>query len=167
MMNCGVILPKDGYLQGLRDLCHKNGAFLAYDEVKTGCTIAYGGAVEAFGVTPDIVCLAKAVGGGLPGGAIGATEELYRPVIEGVYDMAGTYNGNPLTMAAAKASLTEVLTRDAYDHFRRIHSLKLDLSQAVACFPASAPQEVLVVGADGFIARVAPPRRVSPASGPT
>ena len=100
MMNCGVILPEPGYLQGLKDLAHKHGACLAFDEVKTGATIAFGGAVEAFGVTPDIVCLAKAIGGGLPCGAIGATRELYRPVVEDEYDMAGTFNGNPLTMAA-------------------------------------------------------------------
>ena len=68
--------------------------------MKTGCTIAYGGAVEAFGVVPDIVCLAKAIGGGLPCGAIGATEELFRRVIDGGHDIAGTFNGNPLTLAA-------------------------------------------------------------------
>ena len=78
MMNCGVILPEPGYLQGLADLCHEFGAYLAFDEVKTGATLAYGGAVEAFGVVPDIVCLAKAIGGGTPCGAIGATEELFR-----------------------------------------------------------------------------------------
>ena len=121
MMNCGVIMPDPGYLQGLKDLLHRHGALLAFDEVKTGATIAYGGAVEAFGVTPDIVCLAKAIGGGLPCGAIGATEELFRPVVEGEYDMAGTFNGNPMTMAASRAALTEVLTRDAYDHLNEIH----------------------------------------------
>ncbi len=126
MMNCGVILPEPGYLQGLKDLAHKHGAYLAFDEVKTGATIAFGGAVEAFGVTPDIVCLAKAIGGGLPCGAIGATRELYRPVVEDEYDMAGTFNGNPLTMAASKATLTEVLTRDAYDHFNAIHKVLAD-----------------------------------------
>ncbi len=126
MMNCGVILPEPGYLQGLKDLAHKHGAYLAFDEVKTGATIAFGGAVEAFGVTPDIVCLAKAIGGGLPCGAIGATRELYRPVVEDEYDMAGTFNGNPLTMAACKATLTEVLTRDAYDHLNAIHKVLAD-----------------------------------------
>ena len=111
--------PSPGYLQGLKDLCHEFGAYLAFDEVKTGVTLAYGGAVEAFGVVPDIVCLAKAIGGGTPCGAIGATEELFRPVVEGEYDMAGTFNGNPLTMAAMRATLTEVLTRDAYATFER------------------------------------------------
>jgi glutamate-1-semialdehyde 2,1-aminomutase len=120
MMNCGVILPEAGYLQGLKDLCHRSGAYLAFDEVKTGATVAYGGATEAFGVTPDIVCLAKAIGGGVPCGAIGATEELFRPVIDDEYDMAGTFNGNPLTMAASRATLLEVLTPDAYERLRAI-----------------------------------------------
>ena len=103
MMNCGVILPEPGYLEGLKELCHEHGAFLAFDEVKTGATLAYGGATEVFGVVPDIICLAKAIGGGTPCGAIGATAELFRPVIDGDYDMAGTFNGNPLTMAAMRA----------------------------------------------------------------
>jgi glutamate-1-semialdehyde 2,1-aminomutase len=120
-MNCGVIMPEPGYLQGLKDLVHAHGAFLAFDEVKTGATIAYGGAVEAFGVTPDIVCLAKAIGGGLPCGAIGATEELFGPVVRGEYDMAGTFNGNPLTMAAMRACLTEVLTGDVYGRLNAVH----------------------------------------------
>jgi len=123
MMNCGVILPDPGYLQGLKDLMHESDAFLAFDEVKTGATIAYGGGVEAFGVIPDIVCLAKAIGGGLPCGAIGATEELFGPVVRGDYDMAGTFNGNPLSMAASRAALTEVLTADAYEHFTAIHEV--------------------------------------------
>jgi glutamate-1-semialdehyde 2,1-aminomutase len=126
MMNCGVILPDPGYLQGIKDLAHKHGAYLAFDEVKTGATIAYGGAVEAFGVTPDIVCLAKAIGGGVPCGAIGATRELFRPVVEDEYDMAGTFNGNPLTMAASRATLTEVLTHDAYDQLNAVHEALAD-----------------------------------------
>ena len=126
MMNCGVVMPEPGYLQGLADLCHEFGAYLAFDEVKTGATLAYGGAVEAFGVVPDIVCLAKAIGGGTPCGAIGATEELFRLVVDGEYDMAGTFNGNPLTMAATRATLTEVLTRDAYGTLDRVDRMLQD-----------------------------------------
>ena len=122
MMNCGVIFPEPGYLQGIKDLMHEAGAYLAFDEVKTGITLAYGGAAEVFGVTPDILCLAKAIGGGLPCGAIGATRELYQPVVDGVYDMAGTYNGNPLTMAASRVALTEVMTPDVYAHLNAIHA---------------------------------------------
>ena len=108
MTNCGLVLPDPDYLQALKDLCHRHGAYLAFDEVKTGCTLSYGGAVEAFGVVPDLICLAKAIGGGLPCGAIGGTEEAMGMVIRGELEQVGTFNGNPLTMAASKATLTEV-----------------------------------------------------------
>ncbi len=158
MMNCGVILPEPGYLQGLKDLAHAHGAYLAFDEVKTGATIAFGGAVEAFGVTPDIVCLAKAIGGGLPCGAIGATRELYRPVLNDEYDMAGTFNGNPLTMAATKATLTEVLTRDVYDHLNSIHKVLADGCTSVI-EKYRLPAYVSGLGAKGSVIYSATPVR--------
>jgi glutamate-1-semialdehyde 2,1-aminomutase len=150
MMNSGVILPEPDYLQGLKDLCHANGAYLAFDEVKTGATLTYGGAVEAFGVVPDVICLAKAIGGGTPCGAIGSTEELYGPVIRGDYDMAGTFNGNPLTMAASRATLTEVLTPDVYEHFNRIDKVMKDgLSSVVETY--GLPCYVTGLGAKGSV----------------
>ncbi|HET7234888.1 MAG TPA: aminotransferase class III-fold pyridoxal phosphate-dependent enzyme, partial [Actinomycetota bacterium] len=118
--NCGLVLPDPGYLAELKEICHAHGALLAFDEVKTGCTLAWGGAVEAFGVVPDLVCLAKAIGAGLPCGAIGGTEEAMDMIVRGELDQVGTFNGNPLTMAAMKVNLTEVLTRDAYREFDRI-----------------------------------------------
>jgi glutamate-1-semialdehyde 2,1-aminomutase len=121
MTNCGLVLPDPGYLAALKDACHRNGALLAFDEVKTGCTLAWGGAVEAFGVTPDLVCLAKAIGGGLPCAAIGGTEDAMGMIIRGQLDQVGTFNGNPLTMAAMKVNLTEVLTKDAYRQFDQIN----------------------------------------------
>ena len=158
MMNCGVILPEPGYLQGLKDLCHRHGAYLAFDEVKTGATLAYGGATEVFGVIPDIICLAKAMGGGTPCGAIGATEELYRPVVEAEYDMAGTFNGNPLTMAASRAALTEVLTPDVYEHFGRIDKrLKDGLMSVIE--KVGLPAHVTGVGAKGSVIYSATPVR--------
>jgi glutamate-1-semialdehyde 2,1-aminomutase len=116
MMNLGVVLPEPGYLEAVRELTRRHGIVLIFDEVKTGLCIAPGGATERFGVDPDMVTLAKTLGGGLPSGAIGATEEVFEVVeTERVYQV-GTYNGNPLTMAAARASLTEVLTPEAYEH---------------------------------------------------
>jgi glutamate-1-semialdehyde 2,1-aminomutase len=150
MMNCGVVLPQPGYLQGLLELCHRHGAYLAFDEVKTGGTIAYGGAVEAFGVQPDIVTLAKAFGGGTPCGAIGATEELFGPVLRDEHDIAGTFNGNPLTMAAARASLLEVLTPDAYNHLNAIdRRLKDGLGAAIDRH--KLPAYVAGIGAKGSV----------------
>jgi glutamate-1-semialdehyde 2,1-aminomutase len=150
MMNCGVVMPQPGYLQGLLDLCHRHGAYLAFDEVKTGGTIAYGGAVEAFGVQPDIVTLAKAFGGGTPCGAIGATRELYGPVLRDEHDIAGTFNGNPLTMAAARATLLEVLVPEAYDHLSAIHG-ELEAGLGAAIDRHRLPAYVVGMGAKGSV----------------
>jgi glutamate-1-semialdehyde 2,1-aminomutase len=158
MMNCGVILPEAGYLQGLKELCHANGAYLAFDEVKTGAALAYGGAVEAFGVVPDIICLAKAIGGGTPCGAIGATRELYQPIVDGTYDMAGTFNGNPLTMAASQATLLEVLVPDAYEGFTRIDkAMKDGLTSVIES--TGLPAYVSGLGAKGSVIYSAKPVR--------
>jgi glutamate-1-semialdehyde 2,1-aminomutase len=126
MMNCGVIFPEEGYLQGLKDLLHRHGAFLAFDEVKTGATIAYGGATEWSGVRPDVVALAKAIGGGLPVAAIGGTEEAMRVVVDGTMEQEGTFNGNPLSMAAARATLTRVLTPDVYQRFEALDRILVE-----------------------------------------
>jgi glutamate-1-semialdehyde 2,1-aminomutase len=114
MMNLGVVLPEPGYLQAVRDICTKHGIVLIFDEVKTGLTIAPGGATEKWGVKPDLVTLAKALGGGFPVGAIGGTEEVMACVEDGSVYQVGTYNGNPLGMAATRANLEEVMTPDAY-----------------------------------------------------
>jgi glutamate-1-semialdehyde 2,1-aminomutase len=114
LMNAGIIPPDPGYLAGVRELTRKHGVLLAFDEVKTGLSIHPGGVTGMSGVTPDIVCLAKVLGGGLPCGAIGGSKEVMSAIVDGRYDQVGTFNGNPLTMAAARAMLTEVLTDDAY-----------------------------------------------------
>jgi glutamate-1-semialdehyde 2,1-aminomutase len=121
MMNLGVILPEEGYLQAVRDITRRHGVVLIFDEVKTGLTIAAGGGVEMFGVQPDMVTLAKALGGGLPSGAIGMSEEVSAVVEDGTVYQVGTYNGNPLSMAAARANLLEVMTPDAYEHLDRLN----------------------------------------------
>ena len=113
-MNAGVIPPVAGYLQGLADLLHRNGSLLAFDEVKTGAVVAFGGATERFGVRPDVIALAKAIGGGVPVAAVGGSEEAMRVLIDGTMEFEGTFNGNPLSMVAAKAVLTEILTPDVY-----------------------------------------------------
>jgi glutamate-1-semialdehyde 2,1-aminomutase len=114
MMNINIIPPVDGYLERVRELCSAHGVKLIFDEVKTGATIARGGATQRFGVQPDIITLAKATCGGYPGGAIGMTEEVSAAIADGRIHQYGTFNGNPLVMAAAQATLTEVLTDDAY-----------------------------------------------------
>ena len=121
MMNLGVVLPEPGFLEAVRELTRRHGIVLIFDEVKTGLTVAAGGAVEHFGVVPDMVTLAKALGAGLPSGAIGATEEVMACVESDRVRQVGTFNGNPLSMAAARASLTEVLTPEAYAHLHRLN----------------------------------------------
>jgi glutamate-1-semialdehyde 2,1-aminomutase len=123
MMNAGVIPPEQDYLEGMREIVHEYGALLAFDEVKCGVTTAYGGASGYLGVSPDMVCLAKAIGGGVPCGAIGGTEEVMGRIADGTYDQVGTFNGNPLTMAASRATLTEILTPEAYEHFDRLDKI--------------------------------------------
>ena len=149
MTNCGLVLPDPGYLAELKEICHANGALLAFDEVKTGCTLAWGGAVEAFGVVPDLICLAKAIGGGLPCGAIGGTEEAMGMIVRGELEQVGTFNGNPLTMAAMKVNLAEVLTKDAYREFDRINAGFERVNDVIA--KNRLPASMKLLGAKGSI----------------
>jgi glutamate-1-semialdehyde 2,1-aminomutase len=119
MMNIGIVLPHPGYLETVRDLCTKHGVVLIFDEVKSGATIAEGGATERFGVRPDLACFAKAIGGGAPLGAFGGTAAVMEIIGRGAAQQ-GTFNGNPLAASAGLAALTEVLTKDAYEHLARL-----------------------------------------------
>jgi glutamate-1-semialdehyde 2,1-aminomutase len=131
MMNLGVVLPEPGYLEAVREITRKHGILLIIDEVKTGICIAAGGATERFGIQPDLVTLAKALGGGLPSGAIGGTEEAMSTVTAGKTYQVGTYNGNPLVMAAARANLLEVMTPAAYAHLDALNDHILQGCQGV------------------------------------
>jgi glutamate-1-semialdehyde 2,1-aminomutase len=131
MMNLGVVLPEPGYLEQVREITARHGIVLIFDEVKTGLAIAAGGATERFGVRPDMVTLAKTLGGGLPSGAIGASERVMSVVEDGSVYQVGTYNGNPLTMAAARASLEHVLTAAAYEHLDALNERILAGCEAV------------------------------------
>jgi len=116
MLNMGVTEPDPGFLQGLRDLCTQYGALLLFDEVKTGVKIAPGGATEHYKIHPDIVILAKAIGGGTPLAAFGASAAIMEEINSFRVIHVGTYASNPLALAAAEATLKEVLTADAYKH---------------------------------------------------
>jgi len=116
MMNIGIALPQPGYLERVRELCTAHGVVLIFDEVKSGATIAEGGATERFGVQPDLACFAKAIGGGVPAGAFGGRADVMDVISHGAAQQ-GTFNGNPLAAAAGLAALTEVLTPEAYERF--------------------------------------------------
>ncbi len=107
--NMGVVLPEEGFLQGLRELTEKHGALLIFDEVITGFRLAKGGAQEYYGVMPDLTTLGKIIGGGLPVGAYGGRKEIMEQLApKGSVYQAGTLSGNPLAMAAGYAMLTEL-----------------------------------------------------------
>jgi glutamate-1-semialdehyde 2,1-aminomutase len=131
MMNINIIPPRPGYLERVRELTAKHGIKLIFDEVKTGATIGRGGATARFGVTPDMITLAKASCGGYPGGSIGMNAELAAIVADGTVSQYGTFNGNPLVMAAAEAALTQVLTDDVYAHFEKTNQRLLDGCQQI------------------------------------
>ena len=112
MENIGICLPQPGYLQKVRELTTKYGTLLVFDEVKTGITAGWGGASGFVGVQPDLVALAKSIGGGLPLGAFGGKQQYMDEITEGRVVHLGTYNGNPLCMAAARAVLAEICTHE-------------------------------------------------------
>jgi glutamate-1-semialdehyde 2,1-aminomutase len=150
MMNSGIIKPDPGYLAGLKDLLHADGALLAFDEVKTGLTAGPGGATGLTGVTPDIICLAKAIGGGVAVAAIGGSAEVMAHVANGDYEMVGTFNGNPLGMAACRAMLCEVATPEAYERVEKLRLLAVDgLEREIARNGLAA--HVVSVGAKGCV----------------
>ena len=114
MMNAGIIKPEPGYLASLKTLLRQHHALLTFDEVKTGLTVGPGGVTRQEDVQPDVITLAKSLGGGVSVAAIGGTEAVMDHVASGGYEMVGTFNGNPLAMAATRAMLCEVATDGAY-----------------------------------------------------
>jgi glutamate-1-semialdehyde 2,1-aminomutase len=158
MMNAGIIHPEPGYLAALKDLLHDHGALLTFDEVKTGLTAGPAGATGLTGVVPDITCLAKAIGGGIAIAAIGGTTETMGHVAAGDYEMVGTFNGNPLALAAARAMLCEVATPEAY---QRIEALRARATAGIEREIAAAGLQAHVVtaGAKGCVVFSARPVR--------
>jgi len=118
--NMGVVPPKLGFLEGLRDLCSKAGALLIFDEVITGFRVAPGGAQELYGIVPDLTCLGKIIGGGLPVGAFGGSRKVMSSLApEGGVYQAGTLSGNPLAVAAGQATLNILRRDDPYAELER------------------------------------------------
>ena len=122
--NMGVVLPEDNFLSELKDYLETKGALLIADEVMTGFRSTFGGAQELFGVTADITCLGKVIGGGFPVGAYGARNEIMEMVapLGGMYQ-AGTLSGNPIAMAAGIATLTELKRQDPYERMDEIAAI--------------------------------------------
>jgi len=119
--NMGVVLPKEGFLSGLRELCNAYGSLLIFDEVITGFRLCKGGAQEYYGVTADLVTYGKIIGGGMPVGAYGGRREIMELVAPcGPVYQAGTLSGNPIAMAAGLAQLEALENSDVYNHINRM-----------------------------------------------
>ena len=119
--NCGLILPREGYLEGLRKTCSENGAVLIFDEVMTGFRLGLGGVQERTGVMPDLTALGKIIGGGLPVGAFGGRSEIMECLAPlGPVYQAGTLSGNPLAMAAGIASLGMLREKPPYERLEEM-----------------------------------------------
>jgi glutamate-1-semialdehyde 2,1-aminomutase len=120
MMNVGMCMPEPGFLEGLREISSKSGALLIFDEVKTGAKLGWGGASEYFGVKPDMICLAKSIGGGLPLAAFGTHKSVMDLISQHKVFHGGTYNTNPVSMAAGLTMFRDVLTRESYAHVDKL-----------------------------------------------
>ncbi len=144
--NMGVLIPKDGYLQGLRQLCTQHGALLLMDEVMTGFRVGWSGAQGRFGVRPDLVCLGKVIGGGLPVGAYGGIRK-YMEMISpsGPVYQAGTLSGNPLAMTAGLSTL-EILEEPGCYEALEARSEQLEAGLKKAAHDAGVPLTVNRVG---------------------
>ena len=150
MENIGICLPEPGYLEAVREICTKYGTLLIFDEVKTGITAGLGGATKKLGVTPDLITLAKSIGGGFPVGAFGGKAEYMELITTGEVLHLGTYNGNPLVMAAAKATLTEACTPEAIDHAIALNHRLVEACQKIID-DAGLPAHTVEFGAKGCI----------------
>jgi len=143
--NMGLVLPRTGFLQGLRALCDKEGALLVFDEVISGFRAGPGGAQKTFGVKPDLTCLGKIIGGGLPVGAYGGRENIMALVApSGPVYQAGTLSGNPLAMTAGLWSIQE-LDAGLYRHLASLGG-RLAAGLADAARDAGIPLQVNAFG---------------------
>lgn len=149
MMNIGLVEPEPGYLEAIREICTRRGVVLIFDEVKSGATVAPGGATGRYGVQPDLACFAKAICGGTPGAAFGGRADIM-DVIEHGAAQQGTFNGNPLIAAAGLATLTEVMTPDAYDYLDGLGS-RLAGGMQAAIDAHGLPAHTIDLGAKGAV----------------
>jgi len=148
LMTVGIGLPEDGYLADVREITRLHGVLLIFDEVKTGVTVAAGGITEIYPVEPDLICLAKSIGGGTPLGAFGGREEIMRHITNWDVLHLGTFNGNPMSSRAGLVTLTQILTPQAHTHANGL-SKQLADSYTGIIEEFDMPMHVAQIGAKG------------------
>ena len=156
MENIGICLPQPGYLEAVREITKRHGTLLIFDEVKTGITAGWGGATGVLGVQPDLVALAKSIGGGFPVGAFGGKAEYMDTITTGKVLHLGTFNGNPLVMAAARAVLNDVCTPEVTAGTVELNNRLLASCNDIIT-TASLPAHTVQFGAKGCITWAAQP----------
>ena len=150
LMNVGLCMPQPGFLEGLREIATRNGTLLIFDEVKTGAKLGWGGASDYFGVVPDMICLAKSIGGGLPLAAFGTHRSVMDLISQHKVFHGGTYNTNPVSMAAGLATFREVLTRENYAYVEKL-SKKLTDGYRDIVAKSGLQAYVISAGANGAL----------------
>ena len=155
--NLSIVVPDEGYLAGVRAACDAHGVLVIFDEVKTGLTAGYAGAAQRLGVQPDLITLAKSIGGGLPLAAFGGKREIMEVVVDGRMAHFGTYNGNPLVMAAARA-VDEICTPEALDAAEAMNNRAMDaIDEIIAAH--ELPAHTVGLGVKGCVTWSATPVR--------
>ncbi len=150
MENIGICLPEPGYLEAVRRITRDCGTLLLFDEVKTGITAGWNGAGASYGVVPDLIAVGKSIGGGLPLGAFGGSNECMDAIASGRALHVGTFNGNPLCMAAARAVLADICTREETDRvIARNHTFVAECGAALSY--RGMPAHTVQCGAKGCI----------------
>ena len=145
LCNSGCILPQEGYLSQIREICTRHGALLLFDEVITGFRIDPGGAQKHYGVTPDLATFGKAAGGGVPLSVIAGRREIMEQLFTGGVAFGGTFNGNPLSLAGAHAALEEI-ARDNGAALRRANQTGATLIEGIRRIARDRGLPLLVSG---------------------
>ena len=144
--NMGLVLPQPGYLEGLREITRKHGTVLIFDEVMSGFRCAFGGAQAIYGITPDLTCLGKIVGGGLPAAAFGGRAEIMQKLAPlGPVYQAGTLSGNPIAMAAGLAAIGILARPGTYERLNELGQ-RLATGLAAAAAAANVPVQINRIG---------------------
>ena len=148
--NMGIVLPDEGYIKGVREITRRHGVMMICDEVKTGITAHWGGASTYFGIQPDLICLAKSIGGGVPLGAFGGRAEVMDVLTSGKALHLGTFNGNSLSLSASRAILQDIVTPEVFNDCKlRNERMIRDMDRIIRAY--NIPAHTVQFGTKGCV----------------